>query len=466
MTSTTVTPGRPLPGWLKTGLLAALVFVLCWGGAIAWWRMGGSEPGTWELVLLLLALPLTILASTWGLRTFVKRPLPSKVEKADPAPQPAPDTAPAPPLAILASALRSPHGASADELAAAIADNKARPDLDPELVDNKGFPITAARRDDAADEEFKAELSDWLTGVNMAELRFSEAQWRALTLGTAVVRDLASEAASTLIPSEGIAPALRLIPILPAEWSSEHRHAAGMWFKHQAAQFGWPSTALTCVEVPVAAGSVPAAIKRFVRDTEAVDQRFAALLLGCESHIDQESVDRWQAAGALFTSSTAQEVIPGEGAAGILLTSLQFAQSIGHAPYVVLDPFFDGRHEVSIDASKRPDTRLLAGFAERSCKQASVELAEVAMVVSDTGERPNRMLELMGMVATSFPHLDDQADVARIGASSGACGSVPCITALALARHHAIARAAPVLYVGNEDPHQRCTALLRPAAPV
>jgi hypothetical protein len=60
-----------------------------------------------------------------------------------------------------------------------------------------------------------------------------------------------------------------------------------------------------------------------------------------------------------------------------------------------------------------------------------------------------------------FPQLEDAAEVARIGESSGNCGAVPGITALALARYHAIERAAPVLYVGNEDSNHRCTALIR-----
>lgn len=465
MTSTTATPGRPLPGWLKTGLLAALVFALCWAGAIAWWGAGSREPGGIELVLALLALPAGLLFSIWGIRKFAgARPPVTQGETVHTTAQPAPASPSAFPMAIVATALRSPYGASAEELAAAIAENQARPGLDPELVDDKGFPITAARRDDAVDEALQAELSDWLIGADMADLRFSKAQWRALTLGTAVVRDLASEAASTLILPEGKPPTLRLIAILPAEWSAEHRSAAGMWFKHQVAQFGWPPGALTCIDAP---GRIPsAAIELFAREAAVADRSLAALVVGCASHIDQDTVDRWQGAGALFTSSLSQELIPGEGAAGLLLTDLQLAQAAGKTVHVVLEPILEAQHAISPDESKRPDTRLLAGLAERCCKQAGVELAEVAMVVADTGERPKRMLELMAVVSASLAHLDDQADVARVGTSSGACGAVPCITALALARHHAIERAAPVLYVSNEDPLHRSTALLRPVARV
>lgn len=466
MTSTTATPGgRTLPGWLKTGLLAVCVFVLCWGGAIAWWRAGGSEPGALELGLVLLALPLGLIVSWLVFRKFaMPRPASAKVAAESTAAQPAPVAPSVPPLAILASALRSPYGASAEELASAIAEGKARPDLDPELVDDNGFPITAARRDDAVDDALQEELNDWITGINMAQLRFSDVQWRALTLGTAIIRDLAGEAASTLIPLGATPSTLRLITILPTSWTVEHRNTVGMWFKHQVTQFGWPETALTWLDVLAGPGCVASTINQLACDIPAAHHRLAALVICCDSNIDQETVGQWDAAGSLLASSRAQGLIPGEGAAGILLASLQQAQTLVDASYAVLKTFLEGRREMSIDESRGTDKQLLQDLVERTCKQANVEFADVAMVVSDTGERANRMLELMGVVSTHFPQLEDQTDIARVGASSGACGAVPCITALTLARHYAMERAAPVLYVGNEDSHHRCTALIAPAA--
>jgi len=55
-------------------------------------------------------------------------------------------------------------------------------------------------------------------------------------------------------------------------------------------------------------------------------------------------------------------------------------------------------------------------------------------------------------------------DIVRIGLASGSCGAVPVITVLALARHYARERNAPVLCVSNEDPFLRGAALVRPMA--
>ena len=69
----------------------------------------------------------------------------------------------------------------------------------------------------------------------------------------------------------------------------------------------------------------------------------------------------------------------------------------------------------------------------------------------------------MGLATATLPQLDEDADVLRVGAASGTCGAVPFMTALALGRHHAVERDAPVLCISNEDAYRRCAALIRPA---
>jgi hypothetical protein len=464
MTTTTASPPRLLPAWLKSTLLAAAVFALCWGAAIAYWRTAENAPATVELVLALLVLPLGLLI---GSRAINKHLISQSATAVAPAASPANESTTAAPqvlqLAILATALRSPFGSSTEELAAAIAEGKARADLDPELVDDKGFPITAARRDDALDEAFQEEFIDWLALNEMTELHFSGTQWRGLTLGTAVLRDLVSEALPALIPKEGRSLVLRLIPILPSEWTVEHRSAMGMWFEQQAAQSGWPLADMYCVDLQAHRSyAVTEMLYQLMSDASAHDSRFVALVIACDSRIDQETVNDWEADGVLHTTSRSHGLTPGEGAAGILLTDAQQVQTIAGMPYAVLEAFVKARHDVSIDDSRRTNIKLLANLAERSCKAAAVESADVAMIVADTDDCMTRMSELMGMASGTFPHLEDAAQVARVGTASGACGAVPGITALALAHHHALACGAPVLYVSNGEAQHRCAALVRP----
>jgi hypothetical protein len=467
MTTTTASPPRPLPTWLKSILLAAAVFLLCWGLAIAYWRTAENAPATSELMLALLAAPLGLLLVVWLGRKFVlaRAAVPAATSSAAVS-KPATTAPPTPPLVMLAAALRAPHGDSPEEMAGAIAGNKARPDLDPELVDDDGFPVTSARSDAAVDAALQEEVHEWLVLNGMAELHLGEAQWRALTLGTAVVRELAAQAVSQLLPLEGAAPPLRLLPLLPAGWTVEQRHAAGLWFRHAVAQFGWPLDSLTRIEAPVDA--TPASILgQCAADSAGRNAQVATILAACASHIDQETVDAWSANGSLYTPAHAQGRIPGEAAAGLLLTSVEGARQVDGALFAQLYPVVDARREVSVDSAKRPETKRMAELAQRAAEGAGMQLADVGALAADTDHRNSRTQELMGLASSALPELDTETDVLCAGVSLGSCGAVPFLCALALARHAALANDTPALFVSNDDPFIVNMALVRPPpAPV
>jgi hypothetical protein len=462
MTSTTASPPRPLPAWLKSTLLIALVFALCWGAAIAYWRTAENAPATGELVLVLLAPPFCLLLAVWLGKKFVlaRAAIPATSATVTAA-QPATAAPPMPPLAILAAALRAPHGDSAEELAGAMAAHQARPDLDPELVDDDGFPVTSARSDAAVDPALQEEVDEWLVLNGMAALHLGEVQWRALTLGTAVVRELAAQAVSQLMPIGGVAPPLRLLPLLPVGWTVEQRHAAGLWFRHAVAQFGWPLDSLTRIEAPLDA--TPAAILgQCSADSAGRNAQVATILLACASHIDQETVDAWAANGSLHTSARAQGRIPGEAAAGLLLTSIEGAHRVDGAQFVQLYPVLDARREISADSARRPETKRFTDLAQRAAENAGMQLANVAVLAADTDHRNSRTLELMGLVSSALPELDATSDVLCAGAGLGSCGTVSFFCALALARNAALANKAPALFVSNDDPFTCSMALVTP----
>ena len=458
--TTAITPPGGLPGSLKGGLVAATVFAACWAGAIWYWRAADVTPGTVELALALLVLPLVLVGSLWFGRRLIAARTAAPAAAAGSKPAAAqPVSAALPPLAIVSSALRSPHGGSAEELASAIAGNKVRPDLDRELVDDDGFPVAAARCEEAEDEALQEEIGDWLVENAMPEVGFSDEQWRALLLGSAVVAELASRAGD-LLPAEGTPPTLQLLPLLPHDWPQAQRHAASAWFRHLASGFGWPAAQV--VLPPEPAPATPASIfGQLARDAAKNGAPVVALVVACASHIGQETVDDWASKGTLYTSSRPQGLVPGEGAAGLLLTDLQLAQSIEGTLFALLDP---SEQAPGSQDSRRADPKLLGELATRAVAPAGAALEELAMVVADTGQRQQRTLELMGMTSSAMPQLDDSEDVLCVGTASGACAEVPFITALALAQHGALVRGGPVLCISNEEAGARCAALVRPAA--
>lgn len=219
MTTTTTTPARLPARWFKLGAIVITTFIVCWTIALWYWHQTNRNPGTGELALALLALPLGVLFAVWGSKKAIAARAASipatSAKPASSATQTDVVTA-TPVLAIVATALRSPYGASAEDLANAIGDNEARAELDKELVDDDGFPVMTARSDEAQDEALQDEIADWLSSQGL-QWHLSEEQWRALILASGVTAELAAIAASDLLPDKESPPTLQLRLMLPAD---------------------------------------------------------------------------------------------------------------------------------------------------------------------------------------------------------------------------------------------------------
>ena len=452
LTAEPLPASHTVPGWIRQALVAIAVFVACWGGASVWWRVGARVPATSEWVLQLFGLPVTVLVAGFAVHKWIAQ---RGAVQADTPPRQATTTravAAASPvhaqhLAILATALRSPHGASPEELAVAIADNEARPDLDRDLLDDDGFPVLCARCKDARDDALREDVTDWLAAHGGIEANFSDEQWRALTLANSVVAELAGRAAIEWTVRDDAMPRLQVLPLLPADWSQGQRDAAAAWLRHATAQAGWR-------------GEIGAAL----RGTDPVAGIAAAgttpgvtLVVAAASHVGEATVARWASEQVLFTAARPQGMMPGEGAVGLLLAGASDGQAVA-----LLAPFAQAQVETPADARGRGTGRVLAGLVERTLADAEVDAGDVAMIVADTGHRSRPVYELMEYAATTMRQLDGSADIVRVGASSGDCGVVPFVTALALAAHYAGARRAPVLCLANEVPGRRIGALVRP----
>ena len=450
---------RAIPDWLKSAFLSTLVLAACWGGVIAYWRTTGSNPQTKDLLLYLLGLPACLLLLFFAGRKLFTRAAPASTPLAASAPVNAPAASSRnTPLAIVAASLRLPHGASPEELAAAIAGNKARADLDKELVDDDGFPVMTARSGEAVDEVLQEQIAEWLALNGMPEVHFSDEQWRALTLASAVVAELAAQAAGPMLYQVDAQAKLQLLPILPTEWDTMHRQAASLWLKQTVARYGWPAdrVALSTDDI-----GPSAAFKRLAHDAAPANGLLIAMVVACASHIGDDTIARWAADGSLFTSSQPQGRIPGEGAVGLVVTNQ--ASLADAAAVALLDGIEEAQRDTSADEAKRGDPGILKALTERALQRSGIAAPKVAMLIADTGHRSSRVLELMGYVSGDLPQLDETDDVLRVGVASGSCGAVSFMTALALGQYCVTECGAPVLCVSNEDPYHRAVTMMRPS---
>jgi hypothetical protein len=438
--------------WIRGSILTMLTFGAFWGGAIWTWRSTERAPSTSDLVTYLVALPLVVLAGVLLVRRLARaQPTPSPVAATPAAPVSA-AVARLPALALVDAAVRTRHGDSVDELAAALDAQRARADLDPELVDDAGYPVMTVRVPSAGDAAWRAEAEPWLAAQGHADIRFGDAHWRALELASAIVSELADAAALAAVDD----PLLRIVPLAPADWSGAHRTAAGAWLVHVATQGGWAGDKVAVSPAPPGEPAAAASALLSVLAGHTPNDAALTILLAFDSRIDQAVVDRMAADGTLFTTVHPQGLVPGEGAAGLLLaTTAHEAPTLQAASTT---------RAASADAAPRIDASDLRRLSERVLAEAAVDASTVSALIADADHRSNRVLEAMALAHDDLPHLDAGIDVRTTGPACGQSGAVPFLAALALARRQAQDGAGAVLCVGNADPVHRSVAVVRPAA--
>jgi hypothetical protein len=467
--------------WLSRSLLIAVTFALCWGGAVWYWRETNRMPTSGELAIYLLLVPLGLLLSFWFAKKLIAALTAAPAVAAlaqDPA-QDKPDATPAQPgapLRIVAAALRMPHGDSAPELAEAMLSEQARLELDPELSDDNGYPVMSGRVA-GVDETAQADaMADWLQQSGLAELRFDAEQWRALSLGSSVLGELAQAVLMHQVlpqylaasPAERVAldlPMLQLVALLPAEWDGARRQAAASWFLHLIEQQGWPAERLALSGAAVAHAIAPfALIGQLAGQAEREDRSCLAIVLSCASHIGELSVQDWAERGILFTARNPGGRIPGEGAAGLLLADSRQALLLDAPDAVQLHAASAAMRGASADGKGRTDTELLAGLGQQALRTGAADASLVSFLSADTDHRSSRVTELMSMANAMLPQLDLSTQVLSVAASCGDAGTVSALAALVLAQQDAVDNASHVLCVSNLDPYQRSAVLVGPAS--
>lgn len=451
---------RAMPAWLKAGLLSAALIAACWGGAIAFWRTTERTPQTWEIGLFLLGVPALLLTSYW----LIPKMLPQRqTVQAKPQAGVAPAAGAADecaPLAILAAALRTPLGSTPDEVAAALSANKSGADIDRELLDERGFPVTVARVGDGFDETLYEEIDVWLAQGALPDPGFVDEQFRALTLGSAVLNELASSAA-THLPAGDERPMMQVRAMLPSGWSTDQRAIAKMWLAQALTQAGWtsPDVSITADET-----SLAAAIAGLSLNTKASEQAHLSIILALDSNVGDQTIAKWTEAGTLFTSSTPHGAVPGEGAAGLLIAPVRRTVSAHpEAGHVLIHAMVEGQRPLSADQNKKTDAKLLHELAGKALQHARTDASAVAAIVADTGPHPKRVLEVIACAKQALPELDQSDSILHAGFACGACGEVPFMNTLVLAYHQALTQHGAVLALSGEDPHRRAAALLQPA---
>lgn len=473
----------------KSSLLIALVFGVVWLAVIIWWQESHTLPTAIDIGMLLFALPLALLCAGWlGLKAVRAARAPKPAAQAPAALQdPAPAAPQASRMAVLATATRAAPGATALAIREAVASQK-RPELDAELQDGKGFPIFAAR----VAELDTAWLGEEAKRANPGAAPLDHEPLRAAELLAQVVESLCEDAAGqlaqTLTPTKDADwPTLRLDLLLPAAWNAAaQEHAVA---RARAGRGAWPAARI--VITPHAAADEAATVRllqQLASESAAAQDGALRIAAACDSYISGAQAREWDSRKLLMTHANPQGRVPGEAAAGVLLSrvptdtaaatpSAPSATSRASSPSAATPPAESdelppeaqvvtlssfAHRATQADARGAGSDTALADLTGRFLEEQEIKADDIAAMVSDADHRGSRPLETMGLASTVFTSLDPNQDCLAVGAACGYTGVASTLLTLAVACDACIETTAPVLMALTQDPALRVLALVAP----
>lgn len=340
--------------FLRALLLLALVCACTWAVVIIYWQEIHLAPSMDDVLLYLVALPLTIwitfLVLRWlWLRRAEKRAAAALAPTLGAAEPSSPAAAPAEKLQVVAALALTPLG---EEVAAIVEALKAEPvpPLDAELLDQNGFPLSARRY---ADLDLGLLPPDWSVD---GEQPLPNAQARALALLAALLTRLDQPLAALAACQQANAPAVpkqksaELNPAwlgeisaapeqvktsysVPARLQVQLLLEPGMdpaleaplssWLTRLLAQQGLNEQQLQIELRSMPAKGLAKHLNALVDEIAPLKQPFAVLLLAAGSTVCQDVIDQ----GVLLERSQNEAGMhfPGEAAAALLLANTAFA---------------------------------------------------------------------------------------------------------------------------------------------
>lgn len=455
---------------LWKALPVLLVFGLIWAAAIVHWQSSSYDPSGAELLIYLLVLPLAALLAYHLLRRSFDAIKTRQSAAANAAPQaePNPDQPSSPQqrtLLLLESSVAFAQGNSAAALDAALADRR-RPGLHRALRDHRGLPVFAAAAEDVDETR---PPTPWAVLAAAESKSLDRRQRRALILASRVLEALMANAQSVLAQPPPAPVALHFA--LPTDWSPTARTAAVQWLRKHLASL--PAAEARVVAVTETTIATPVELLRFIDGLHAHLETSAApgpqLLLACESLIDERQVGHMSRSGMLLGSGNEEGQIPGEGAAGLVLSMPPSEPAVAAQPStsstrLLLHAVRHSQFAQTGDgtAARRQREKVLPSLFAELLQAAPLGAEDVGFVVSDADLRPSRIGEIVSFMNTSLPGLDGMDDCSHVESAMGCCGPVSTLAGLALSAHRAALRHAPGLFVSLRDDNARLMLAVAP----
>jgi len=463
-----------MAGWLGKVASVAMLFVATWGATIFYWRSSGTVPTGMQLLAFLGLLPIGLSGAGFMVRSALRRGVDSAFAAAaamdattpqhDAATQPD-ATVPAS-VALLAGTLKL--GVDLEPLALlGVAAAPPRPSLDGRFRDSHNLPVRVSAVPGLD------ELNVLPVGRDGIDTAAHER--RAMALLQPVLEQLLEATCAALPeivePGDVVVAGLRrrheqrlesvltIELLVPCGWSEAMRPWMQEWLLGEARRAGIDARRFDVrITMLDEAREVWQHAQRVIDSLSASRVPRWYLLLASASYIDADVVSSWQSGGVLATAKNPDGRIPGEGAAGVLLATLdQGREGDGRLwrPQLV-------RAEQMVGQRPAEQRRGLVALAMQWQSGLGPGRAPAQFVLHDADHRGDLMVDAAAIAASLSPDLEFSPQSLAVAVSAGELGPTMPLAQLALAHAQLQRSADPVLVLGVADSQQRVFGAVDP----
>lgn len=479
--------------------IALLVAIACgvWVAVLWRWQVTARDMNLQDIALYLVLLPLMVfggaLVVRWAWRGALARPTGGAATAAAAGAAASGGrsglTSPSDAhrmvtVQLLGAFLACAAGESPGDLLSAAKGGAPRPALDPELRDEAGLPVFAARMTELP----PTKSADWFEPC-LAAARGQRDEWAAAEPPEHVLRALAAlqeplaDALRTLAPwaarfeqatdaPRGEMPPrrARLLVGWPADWTAFEQAFGMAAVGHGIAGNLTAPMAAQYVVATAHVGSGEELLLHADRLMQALTRDALSepvIVAACHSALSDAAVDALERAGTLYSSERRPKGrMPGEGAAALVLAPADWpvnpdadgpAQHL-HRPAAV-------RRDKSVDAPGRVGSEIAVQSMAQALAASGLEPDRIAAIVCDADQHTARTVEFhLGCIAL-FSQLDSADDLHLIGTVTGFVGAVTALMAVACAAELAKHLEKPCLAATFGDPFARLALVVLPGAP-
>jgi len=447
---------------LLIGLLSAFVI---WALVLGWWQTNDHQPTASDMALYLGALPVSLLAGFWLLRTFIDQ-LRNRPEGGTDSP---PTTSPAASspahdrtaeaertwvASLIGGSLVSAAGADAAELIATTIGGCA-PIPDKELRGPDGFPVFAARVSELDMEGVREELREHGDGT-VGESGTPEMLRALAIIGKALpaALEMLHETLARLREKTQV----RVIWLTPS-WPTAFSAELTGWLQRTHLD-GFDISSSNIELRPMRDdGQVFETIDEIIVTLNRAASAEIFLLIGAVSHVGDTTLENWRVQNRLFSAQEQGGQIPGEAAVALILAHPGTTPTTKAPVAVHLTRIASGKREKSADARGRVSGKLLDDLIDSLVASTKLDPGKIAAVIADTDHRDSRVNELLTPITERFPNLEPLQDTLALGTATGTVSPIGGLLALLCAAEAARNSSGVGLCVTNQHAFARASML-------